>query len=158
METMLTTRAQCDDESFGEIRRFSLADISDWGPWLLERLREKWPTISDTTFVNKIRGYMGSNEFLFIRNDLAVGLAVVMRDNMDASPYVRAIFTFARDGAAQSSKGEKAINRLYREMEQWATSMRAKRIYFSGRSDIGFARRQMLLSAEKETEIFSTIE
>jgi hypothetical protein len=150
----LTTADNC----LGEIRRFALADIPGWGPWLLERLREKWPAISDATFVGKIRGFMGSNEFLFIRNDLAVGLATVMRDNMDGRPYVRAIFAFARDGAAQSSPGEKAITGLYRHMRSWAKSMRATRVYFSGRSDVGLSRRQTLLSAEKEAEIFSHID
>jgi hypothetical protein len=149
----LTTADNC----FGEIRRFALADIPGWCPWLLEQLREKWPTISETTLVAKIRGWNAGNEFLFIRNDLAVALAVVLRDNMDGRPYVRAIFAFARDGAAQSSPGEHAIIALYRHMAEWAKSMRAIRVYFGGRSDVGLSRRQTLLSAEKEIEIFSTM-
>jgi hypothetical protein len=157
MKTVVSVCAQSGEENFGEIRSFSLADVPGWGQWLLGRLHEKWPSISDTTFVGKIRGYMSSNEFLFIRNDLAVGLAIAMHDNMDGRPYVRAIFAFARDGGAQSSPGEKAIIALYRRMRDWAKSMRATRIYFGGRSDIGLSRRQTLLSAEKETEVFSTI-
>jgi hypothetical protein len=120
------------------------------GPWLLQRLREKWPTIGDGGFLGKIHAWNASNEFLFIRNDLAVALAVVMWDNVDRRPYVRAIFVFARDGAAQSSPGEKAIVALYRRMREWATSMRATRVYFSGRSDIGLSRRRTLLSAERK--------
>ena len=80
-----------------------------------------------------------------------------MHDNVDGRPYVRAMFAFARDGAPQSAVGEHAIVALYRRMREWAKSMRATRVYFSGRSDIGLSRRQTLLSAEKETEIFSTI-
>jgi hypothetical protein len=41
-------------------------------------------------------------------------------------------------------------------MREWAVSMRATLVYFSGRSDIGLSRRRALLSAEMETEIFST--
>jgi hypothetical protein len=118
---------------------------------------EKWPTIGDGSLFSKIRAWSASNEFLFIRNDLAVLLAIVMHDNVDGRPYVRAMFAFARDGAPQSSAGEHAIVALYRRMREWAKSMRATRVYFSGRSDIGLSRRQTLLSAEKETEIFSTI-
>jgi hypothetical protein len=33
---------------------------------------------------------------------------------------------------------------------EWATSMRATRVYFSGRSDIGLSRRRTLLSAERK--------
>ena len=130
--------------------------MQEWGPWLLGRLREKWPTVSDASFLGKIRAWSASNEFLFIRNDFAVLLAIVMRDNVDARPYVRAMFAFAHDGAEQSSPGEHAIVALYRRMREWAKSMRATRVYYSGRSDIGLSRRQTLLSAEKETEIFST--
>jgi hypothetical protein len=81
------------------------------------------------TFLAKVRGWSASN--LFIRNDLAVLLGMVMKDNVDGRPYVRAIFAFARDGPEQSSAGEKAIVALYRHM-QWAQSMRATRIYSAG--------------------------
>jgi hypothetical protein len=145
-----------DDGSFGQVRRFTPVDMPEWGPWVLRRLREKWPTISEGNLLGKVHAWSASNEFLFIRNDLAVGLAIAMHDNMDARLYVRAIFAFARDGAAQSSPGEKAIVALYRHMREWAKSMQATRVYFSGRSDIGLSRRLTLLSADKETEIFST--
>jgi len=79
-----------------------------------------------------------------------------MRDNVDGRIYVRAMFAFARDSAEQSSPGERAIVALYRHMREWASSMRATRVYFGGRSDIGLSRRRTLLSAETETEIFST--
>jgi len=36
------------------IRRFTLADMAEWGAWLIGRLREKWPTISDGNFLGKI--------------------------------------------------------------------------------------------------------
>jgi hypothetical protein len=93
----------------GDIRRFTLVDMPEWGSWLLGRMHGKWPTLGDGSFRGKIHAWSASNEFLFIRNDLAVGLTVRMHDNMDNRPYVRAIFTFARDGAAQSSAGERAI-------------------------------------------------
>src|SRR5205823_1231264 len=122
---------RCD---FGEVRRFTIVDMPSGGLWLLDRLRKKWPTISEGSLRAKITCWSTSNEFLFIRNDLAVGLAVAMRDNMDGRQYVRAIFTFARDGAPQSSLGEKAIVALYRHMREWAKSMRACRVYFCGKS------------------------
>jgi hypothetical protein len=103
----LTTTVNC----FGETRRFALADIPGWGSWLLGRLREKWPAISEANFLGKIHAWNASNEFLFIRNDLAVGLAVVMRDNMDGRLYVRAIFAFARDGAAPVFVGREGDHR-----------------------------------------------
>jgi hypothetical protein len=145
-----------DVSDFVQIRRCTLADMPEWEAWLIGRLRQKWPTISDVSFRGKLNGWNASNEFLFIRNDLAVALAIAMRDNMDGRSYVRAIFAFARDGAAQSSPGERAIVALYRHMREWAKSMRATRVYFSGRSDIGLSRRRTLLSAKMETEIFST--
>jgi uncharacterized protein YjiS (DUF1127 family) len=153
----VAARQKADEASLGEIRRCTVVDMSEWGPWLLGCLVEKWPTIGDGSLFSKIRAWSASNEFLFIRNDLAVLLAIVMHDNVDGRPYVRAMFAFARDGAPQSSAGEHAIVALYRRMREWAKSMRATRVYFSGRSDIGLSRRQTLLSAEKETEIFSTI-
>src|ERR1700756_3635108 len=101
------------ETQFENIRRCTLVDMPEWRPWLLGRLREKWPMISDGSFLGKIHAWSASNEFLFIRNDLAVLLAVVMRDNVDGRPYVRSMFAFARDGAAQSSPGEHAIVALY---------------------------------------------
>jgi hypothetical protein len=90
-------------------------------------LREKWPTISDRSFRGKLNGWSACNEFLFIRNDLAVLLAVTLHNNVDGRPYMRAIFAFARDGAPQSSSGEKASIALYRHMREWAKSQRATR-------------------------------
>jgi uncharacterized protein YjiS (DUF1127 family) len=153
----VAARQKTDEGSLGEIRRCTVVDMPEWGPWLLGRLREKWPTIGNGSLLGKIGAWSASNEFLFIRNDLAVLLAIVMHDNVDGRPYVRAMFAFARDGAPQSSASEHAIVALYRRMREWAKSMRATRVYFSGRSDIGLSRRQTLLSAEKETEIFSTV-
>ena len=139
-----------------QVCRFT-ADMPDWTVWLIGRLREEWPAIAEGSLLGKVRVWSGSNDFLFIRNDLAALLAVVIQDNVDGRPYVRAIFAFARDGAPQSSAGEHAIVALYRYMRVWATQMRATRVYFSGRSDIGLARRRTLLSAEQGTEIFCTI-
>jgi hypothetical protein len=153
----VAARRKADEVSRGEIRRCTVVDMPEWGPWLLGRLREKWPTIGDGSLLGKIGAWSASNEFLFIRNDFAVLLAIVMHDNVDGRPYVRAMFAFARDSAPQSSAGEHAIVALHRHIREWAKSMRAMRVYFSGRSDIGLSRRQTLLSAEKETEIFSTI-
>jgi len=139
-----------------QVCRFTV-DMPDWTVWLIGRLREEWPAIAEGSLLGKVRVWSGSNDFLFIRNDLAALLAVVIQDNVDGRPYVRAIFAFARDGAPQSSPGEHAIVALYRYMRVWATQMRATRVYFSGRSDIGLERRRTLLSAGQETEIFSTI-
>jgi hypothetical protein len=105
----VAARQKADETSLGEIRRCTVVDMPEWGPWLLGCLREKWPTIGDGSLLGKIGAWSASNEFLFIRNDLAVLLAIVMHDNVDGRPYVRAMFAFARDGAKQSSPGEKAI-------------------------------------------------
>jgi hypothetical protein len=49
------------------------------------------------------------------------------RLDVDGRPYMRAIFAFARDGAPQSSSGEKASIAPYRHMREWAKSQRATR-------------------------------
>ena len=67
-------------------------------------------------------------------------LALGMHDNVDGRPYVRAMFAFVRDGAEQSSPGERAI--LDSPVPQDARM---------GEVDGG------LFSAERESEIFSTI-
>jgi hypothetical protein len=72
----VAARQKADEASLGEIRRCTVVDIPEWGPWLLGCLREKWPTIGDGSLLGKIGAWSASNEFLFIRNDLAVLLAI----------------------------------------------------------------------------------
>jgi hypothetical protein len=50
----VAARQNADEASLGEIRRCTVVDMPEWGPWLLGRLREKWPTIGDGSLLGKM--------------------------------------------------------------------------------------------------------
>ena len=50
----------------GEVSRFTTADIPKYGPWLLPKLTQRWPQISQMTFSGWVMGWTAGNSFLFV--------------------------------------------------------------------------------------------
>ena len=103
--------------------RFSFGDLSDMGFWLLDRLRVKYPHVNDQNFVGRLRSFMDSSEFLFIRLKDAVGLAQRMCGPWDADVHVEEIFVWAR-----KESGAREALTIYDEISRWGKSMGAKEI------------------------------
>lgn len=59
-------------------RRFMAADLATHGPWLIPRMMKAFPELSEAAAVGWIKGFVVSNEYLFLRLASAVALAQLM--------------------------------------------------------------------------------
>ena len=134
------------DEATGEIRRFSLADMPEWGPWLADRLSGHYPGFSRSHWENRIKLFMGGNDCLFIRNDKAVLLVSAAPRLLDGRIIVLEVFALSRDASPQyggdvrlpalRDPSHRALMQLYRAAREWARSQKAARMFVGQCSDL----------------------
>lgn len=120
------------------VRRFSLGDLEDKGIWLLARLRERYPHISEHMFAGWLRGEMLSNESYFVCSPRAVAMAQILREPLEPQPYVKEVFVLAMDG------GEDEAAQMYGEIKRWAQHSGAERIYVGRFTDVPVSRMQSI--------------
>lgn len=132
-------------------RRFYLADIDEMGLWILKRLKERYTFLDDKTSLGWLRSCMDRNDFLFMRTDHTVGLAVVGHIPLMAVPYVQEVFVFIRDpdDPNQLREGQE----IYRHFRQWAASMNAKELRLDIFSDLPMSYIKNLLGEIMVIEI-----
>jgi len=109
--------------AFGEITRFTAADIPTWGEWLLARIQERFPQWNRASMHGRLMGFISSNQFMFVKTGEAVGLATVAHEPMDSTPFVREVFLFMTGDDAK-----KDAIKIMKEFERWAKTIRAKRL------------------------------
>lgn len=112
------------------VRRFSLADLESMGVTLQNRLRERYPHLTDKMFVGWIRGAMESNEHVFVRTEHAVGLASLIRDNLAIQNKVREVFVFCDEENTTEGK------QIYSQIKAWATHLGATEVTVGTFSDV----------------------
>lgn len=113
------------------ITRFTLFDMVEWGDWLCSRLDRQWPNKNRMFWQGKVNNIAGSNDFLFIKNDDSVLLAMAPPHLMDDRP--RAMEVFAWSKHAEPMKWEpnrlsitenraamRSLLSLYRFAADWA--------------------------------------
>lgn len=127
------------------VRRFSLGDLEDKGVWLLNRLRERYPHISEQMFAGWLRGEMLSNECFFVCSPRAVAMAQVLREPLQPQPYVKEVFVLAMDG------GEGEAAQMYGEFKRWAKHSGAERIEVGRFSDVPVSRLQSIFGTVYQT-------
>jgi hypothetical protein len=116
-----------------ETRRFSLADLSQHGKWILPRLLQALPHLGhERNAAGWLTSKVSSNEFLFLYQPNAVALAQVTYDEtLDAKPLVRERFVWA-----QSPEHVEAAANFYDDIAQWAKSLGASVIIVEESSDV----------------------
>lgn len=112
------------------VRRFGLADFEPMGVWLVERLRERIPSLSDRGLAGWLRGAITSNEQLLICTDNAVGMAQIVRQPLLPAPQVEEIFVFTRNEAIEDGMA------IYAEFRRWAEGIGASRLDVDRWSDV----------------------
>lgn len=135
-----------------EVRKFTLADMNECGQWMLTRMREHWPAVSDANFAGHVRQIMGANDRLLVRTAQAVALADLTYEPFDPRPVVRVVFawTFVKrehmpklEGKDHEinqkvkQEGDRQVVRLVRACQAWAQNMRAKRVDLGQNLDLG---------------------
>jgi hypothetical protein len=101
------------------ISRFGLADFEPMGVWLVERLRERIPDLSDKMLAGWLRGAIVSNEQLLLRSENAVGMAQIAHQPLLPQPIVEEVFVFVRNEAVEEGMA------MYGEFRRWASGLGA---------------------------------
>lgn len=115
-----------ESPAYGEVTRFAEADVPKWGTWLLGRLRQRWPTLSDRTLTGQLREFSARNEYLFIKTGNAVALFMQVRDVMNPQPKVLGVFGFYTHRDHQEQ-----LVRLIRHAASWGKRANCRRVTFS---------------------------
>lgn len=119
------------------IRRFGTADLASTGRWLIYRLQEKFPSLSDSNIAGWVRGEVDSNESLFRISDVpaghiqnAVGLFKIRMAPMEPRPMVEEVFVLVRNDAWADGAA------IYREAKRWGESMNASGLIVDRFTDV----------------------
>jgi hypothetical protein len=105
-----------------EMRRFMTADLSSHGAWMIPRMLKAYPELTEQSAVGWIKGFVHSNEYLFLRQDNAVALAQLMPGySLVPAQIVQERFVWVTDSKNQEQVEHAAD--FYSEMYQWANRL-----------------------------------
>lgn len=117
------------------IRRFEEPDLCTHGAWIMKRLQERYPHQNDRALATYLRGLFASNEYLFLYQDHAVGLAQVVRMyTLESTAIVQERFVWAQD--PKNALHIAAAASFYDEFHRWASSMQVSKIMVEEWSDV----------------------
>ena len=117
------------------MRRFSMADLSQHGPWLLKRFQLKFPNFAERAVAGYLTGLVTNNEHLFLYQDHAVALAQIVH-----SPGIRPVkqvqerFVWVEDRGAKQQLEDAAD--FYIRIHDWAKGLDAERIIVCEDTDV----------------------
>ena len=118
-----------------KITRFSLANLTDAGPWILERLLKAYPNQNDRSIIGWLNGVIYNNEFLCLYQPQTVCFAErTPRDRLGGKMVVRELFVWCED--AKDPAQMAAALEFYPHMVDWARSQGIDRVIVCERSDV----------------------
>ena len=137
------------DEAAGPVRRFSLADMPQWGDWLIQRLSERYAGFNPNHWVGRAQAAMSSNSTLFVRNERAVIMVSITPRAMDGSLVAIEDFALSRDATYQEQGGlvelpyrrdllHRPLILLYHHAREWARAQKAQRLFVGQCSDLRY--------------------
>src|ERR1017187_9736944 len=98
-----------------KVRRFEIADLNRHGGWIIKRLQQARPTLSDQQVMSWLKGIIYSNEYLFLYQEHGCACAQTVREEtLGGAPVVRERFVFAEEGFQAEAAS------FYSEFSQWA--------------------------------------
>ena len=117
------------------VRRFSTADLSQHGGWIMKRLDERFPGHTERYFAGWLNGLIYSNECLFLYQEHGVALAQVVNTfSLELKPVVQERFVWAEN--PENVLHVNAAAHFYDNFAQWATSMQIEKIIVEEQSDV----------------------
>jgi hypothetical protein len=113
------------------VRRFEIADLNKHGGWILKRLQQARPTLSDAQVMQWLRGVIYSKEFMFLYQEHGCALAQTVREEtLEGTPIVRERFVFAEEGHATEAA------EFYTSFLQWAKNQGVTTILVEEMTDV----------------------
>lgn len=113
-----------------EIRRFSFADLNSFGPWILPRLRQRFPVSTEKEIASWLANQITANEALFICSRGAVAMFQRNFPSIGEKLTVREVFAYCTD------EGLNALYAIYEDAIKWADRIGASEVAIGDASDI----------------------
>ena len=116
-------------------RPFDTADLSQHGKWLLPRMMQAYPHMSERTVASFLQSILYNNEWLILYQPHGVALAQVMSAHaLDASPIIYERFVWVED--KEDKAQVKAAAEFYVEFHRWAKNQNIEVIIVEENTDI----------------------
>ncbi len=121
-----------------EIRRFYLADLTEQGSWILERLLKIYPNQNQRSIIGWLNGVIDNNEFLCLYMPHAVCFAErASIDRLSGKQIIREIFVWCED--PDNALQQRNAAEFYAHMVDWAKHQGIDKIIVCERSDVPIA-------------------
>lgn len=118
-------------ENPGSVRRFSTADLTKHGGWIMKRLLKALPHQNERGLAGWLRETINSNASLFLYLDHGVALfQVVSANSLEHKPMVYERFVFVEEG--HETEGAE----FYTQVSGWARNMGLEQIVVEVMTDI----------------------
>jgi hypothetical protein len=132
---MAALAEKIQEREIAPIRRFEMADLSKHGLWLMKRLLQAFPDMTEQSAGGYIRSILYSNDSYFLFQEHAVALAqFVSGYDMRAKPVVQERFVFV-ENKSDDSQIEAAAD-FYTEFYRWALLKGIEEIIVDENTDV----------------------
>jgi hypothetical protein len=117
------------------IRRFGLADLSEQGVWIMERLLKAYPNQNQRSIIGWLNGVIFNNEFLCLyQPDCVCFAGRTAADILSAKMVVRELFVWCKDPKDAQLVANAAG--FYPWMVDWAKTQGIDRVIVCENSDV----------------------
>jgi len=121
-----------------EVRRFYLADLTEQGTWILERLLKIYPNQNQRSIIGWLNGVIDNNEFLCLHMPNAVCFAErTTMDRLSGKMIIREVFVWCQD--PENALQQRNAAEFYSHMVDWAKHQGIDKIIVCERSDVPIA-------------------
>jgi hypothetical protein len=117
------------------IRRFSTADLSQHGPWIMKRLTQMLPGVDEHWLAGWLRGLIYDNGHLFLYQPHGVCIAqIVTLPNIKPTRVVQERFVWIEN--KENREQQEAAADFYEDMALWAMNLRIDRMIVCENTDV----------------------
>lgn len=117
------------------IRRFYIADLTEQGQWILDRLLKAYPNQNQRSIIGWLNGVIDNNEFLCLHMPNAVCFAErVCLDTLSGKQVIREKFVWCED--PDNVLQQKNAVEFYSWMADWAKGQSIDKLIVCERSDV----------------------
>ena len=117
------------------IRRFGLADLTEHGVWIMNRMLKIFPNHNERSIIGWLNGVLDQNDYLCLIMPHAVCFAErITPDQLVHKMVVREVFVWCQD--PQNAKQQADAAHFYNHMAQWARFQGIDKVIVGERSDV----------------------
>ena len=117
------------------IRKFSTADLSLHGSWIVPRMMKAYPHLNERAVATFLQNIEYNNEYLFLFRDDSVALAQVVHSHaLTGPPIVYERFVWCKEPTDKDQ--QQAASEFYTHFRRWAKTMGVDVLIVEENSDV----------------------